>query len=71
MIIMITIILVRHLELTYQYNLQIKYFLAECLKRPALRAHGWGGGSKRSPLPKIYHTYPTMMKLGTVIPYPK
>ena len=22
-------------------------------------------------LPKICHTYPTMMKLGTVIPYPK
>ena len=27
-------------------------------------AHGWG-------IPKICHTYPTMMKLGTVIPYPK
>ena len=26
--------------------------------------HGWGGT-----LPKICHTYPTMMKLGTVIPY--
>ena len=25
-------------------------------------AQGW---------PKIYHTYPTMMKLGTVIPYLK
>ena len=22
-------------------------------------------------LPKICHTYPTIMKLGTVIPYPK
>ena len=32
-------------------------------------AHGWG--AKRPPLPKISHTYPTMMKLGTVIPYPK
>ena len=30
-------------------------------------AHGWG--AKRSPLHKICHTYPTMMKLGTVIPY--
>ena len=30
-------------------------------------AHGWKGGQK-APLPKIYHTYPTMMKLGTVIP---
>ena len=31
-------------------------------------AHGWGGGV---PLPKICHTYPTVMKLGTVIPYLK
>ena len=30
-----------------------------------------GGGAKRPPLPKICHTYPTMMKLGTVIPYLK
>ena len=29
-------------------------------------AQGWGG-----PLPKICHTYSTMMKLGTVIPYVK
>ena len=28
-------------------------------------AHGW------APLPKICHTYPTMMKLGRVIPYLK
>ena len=33
-------------------------------------AHGWGGG-KKAPLPKICHTYPTAMKLDTVIPYPK
>ena len=26
-------------------------------------------GAKRSPLAKICHTYPAMMKLGTVIPY--
>ena len=26
---------------------------------------------QKGPLPKICHTYPTMMKLGTVIPYPK
>ena len=33
-------------------------------------AHGWGqwGGAKR-PLPKFCHTYPTMMKLGTAVPY--
>ena len=33
-------------------------------------AHGWRG-AKGSPLPKICRTYPTMMKLGTVIPYLK
>ena len=27
------------------------------------------GGSFLAPLPKICHTYPTMMKLGTVIPH--
>ena len=32
--------------------------------------HGWGGeGEKMPTLPKISDTYPTMMKLGTVIPY--
>ena len=30
---------------------------------------GGGGGSFLAPLPKISHTYPTMIKLGTVIPY--
>ena len=30
-----------------------------------------GGERKRPHLPKICHTYPTMMKPGTVIPYPK
>ena len=30
---------------------------------------GEGGGAFWFPLPKIRHTYPTMMKLGTVIPY--
>ena len=29
-------------------------------------AHGWG--AKRLPLPKIYHTYPAIMKLVTYIP---
>ena len=32
-------------------------------------AHG-RRGAKRPPLPKIWPTYPAMMKLGTVIPYP-
>ena len=33
-------------------------------------AHGWGG-TKRASLPKICHTYPTTIKLGTAIPYRK
>ena len=28
-------------------------------------------GGQKGPLSKICHTYPTMMKRGTVIPYPK
>ena len=32
-------------------------------------AHGWGG--KKALLSKICHTYPAMMKLGTVTPYLK
>ena len=34
-------------------------------------AYGLGGGgrgAKRPPIPKICHTYPTVMKLGTAIP---
>ena len=36
-------------------------------------AHGWrgGGGIKKAPLHKFCHTYYTMMKLGTIIPYLK
>ena len=35
-------------------------------------AHGCGvGGGGGAPLRKIIHTYPAMMKLGTVIPYLK
>ena len=36
--------------------------------------HGWGGGGvwqKAPSLPKICHTFPTKMKLGTVISYLK
>ena len=36
-------------------------------------AHRWGGGrgQNKAPLLKICHSYPKMMKLGTVIPYLK
>ena len=35
-------------------------------------AHGWGGEAKSPPpLPKICHTYHTMINLGIVIPYLK
>ena len=34
-------------------------------------AHGWGRAKKTSLLPKIFHTYPAIIKLGTVIPYLK
>ena len=35
-------------------------------------AHAWWGGDKKPPpVLKICHTYPTMMNLGTVIPYIK
>ena len=35
-------------------------------------AHGWGGErGKKTLLLNICHTYPAMMKLGTVIPYLK
>ena len=29
----------------------------------------YGCGGKKAPVSKICHTYPAMMKLGTVIPY--
>ena len=31
-------------------------------------AHGWGD-TKKGPLPKPCHTYPTMVELGAVMPY--
>ena len=47
------------------------------LLNPLQDGHFWGcsrmgeGGKKHPSLPKICHTYPTMMKLSTVIPYLK
>ena len=42
------------------------------LFRGCSRMRGWGAGCKKAlPVPKICHTYPAMLKLGTVIPYLK
>ena len=38
---------------------------------PIMGGGSGGGGGKKAPFLKICHTYPTMMKLGTVIPYLK
>ena len=41
---------------------------------PIQDGHFWGCsrmGIQKCPLPKIYHTYPTIMKLYTVLPYLK
>ena len=37
----------------------------------SLIGEGEGGTKRPPPLPKICHTYPTMMELGTVTPYLK
>ena len=58
-----------------QYNtLNVK--LSNLQLNPIQDGLFWGcsrirGEAKRFPLPKICHTYPAMMKLGTVIPYLK
>ena len=39
--------------------------------RPFRGCSRMGGRSKKAPLPKIYRIFPTMVKRGTVIPYPK
>ena len=36
-----------------------------------IEAGGMGWGQKDPYLPKIFSTHPTMMKLGTIIPYKK
>ena len=38
---------------------------------PIQDGHFQGCSRMEAPLPKICHTYPTMMELGTVIPYLK
>ena len=49
--------------------LQLLNPIQDGLFRGRSRIGGWA--KKAPPLPKICHTYPTMMKLDTVIPYVK
>ena len=37
----------------------------------AAHGGGWRGGNIKSPLPKICHTFTTMMKVGRIIPHLK
>ena len=58
---------------------KVKYYVLKIcalIVNPIQDGHFWGwsrmeGGKRPLPLPKICHTYPTVMKLGTVIPYLK
>ena len=57
-----------------QPNIYVELFCKNV--NPIQDGHFWdcsrmGGGQKSPPLPKICHAYPTMMKLGIVIPYLK
>ena len=60
----------------YIYTLLLSFLMANIFLLTLFRiglsgaAHGcWVGRGKRAFLPKICHTYPTMMKFSTVIPY--
>ena len=46
------------------------FFLTLCRMGFFGALHGWGE-AKKSPLPKICHTHPAMIKLCLVIPYPR
>ena len=46
------------------------FYILNHIQNGLFGGYSWMGG-KRSPFPKICHTYPTMLKLGTVIPYLK
>ena len=52
-----------------QCNLKVKVTLNPIQDVHFWAAHGWGGGGKKAPLPKISDTYTAMMKFGTVTPY--
>ena len=56
---------------SYLTNLLIASSLLNPIQDGHFRGCSWMEGSKKAPLPKICHTYPTMIKLGTVVPYLK
>ena len=43
-------------------------FLNLTLLRMGFFGIAYGLGEQKGPFPKIFHTYPTLVKLGTVIP---
>ena len=47
------------------------YFFNPVQDGPFQGCSRMGGGGQKRPQPKICHTYPAHMKLGTVIPYLK
>ena len=49
--------------------LTVKFSLTLFMMGIFWAAHGWGG--QKGPLSKLWHTYPTIMKPSTVIPYLK
>ena len=55
-------------KITGKQLCQVFFFLTLCRMGFFGAPHGWGE-AKKSPLPKICHTYPAMMKLFLVIPY--
>ena len=52
-------------------NLLVKARLKDYLNKPVNPLLTDGAGQKATPLPKICHTYPAMMKLAIVLPYLK
>ena len=54
-----------------QHDIMNECFLEQNARVLNHRGCSQMGGGKKAPLPKICHTYPIMMKLGTVIPYLK
>ena len=69
------VISIKRFSLAPQLMLRSALFLKEYESLTLFRmslfgaSHEWG--SKKYSLPKICHTYPTIMKLDTVVPYLK